>query len=276
MNASDVMAAVKASGKPFYVYILNRPCGTPFYVGVGCRYRVVQHESEARSGRGNSHKLAIIRKIWEGGGGVIYALAGHFDDWHEAAAFEVSLIANIGRSDVGAGPLANLTDGGEGSPGTVVSVEAREKRAAALRGRKRDPEIGRKIAAAWLVHQYRHGPDARAKMSAAQVNRVAGPCPPERIERIAESNRGQKRTEEARAKMRVAQQALRARQREAGGLKIPHHKGKTPEGRAKHRRPVEIGGVTYAGTDIAAETLQVGRTTIKRWLKVGTHGARRL
>lgn len=76
--------------------------------------------------------------------------------------------------------------------------------------------------------------------------------------------------------MAASQKARFEALRAIGGLKFPNHKNKTPEGRAKHRRPVEIGGVTYAGTDIAAETLQVGRTTIKRWLKVGTHGARRL
>ena len=34
---------------PFYVYVLRRPCGAPFYVGMGQGIRVHMHERVARS-----------------------------------------------------------------------------------------------------------------------------------------------------------------------------------------------------------------------------------
>src|SRR5690349_1278384 len=53
----------------FYVYILSRPDGRPFYVGKGSGRRIFDHDSEARSGH-QCHKCNVIRKIWQQGGQV--------------------------------------------------------------------------------------------------------------------------------------------------------------------------------------------------------------
>jgi hypothetical protein len=56
----------------------------------------------------------------------------------EALALEIRLIAEIGREDLGRGPLLNLTDGGIGLTGAAPKTLA--KIAAVNRGRKATPE----------------------------------------------------------------------------------------------------------------------------------------
>jgi len=50
----------------YYVYVLARPDGTPFYVGKGSGRRVFDHEREAASGC-NCAKCIIIRNMWQKG-----------------------------------------------------------------------------------------------------------------------------------------------------------------------------------------------------------------
>lgn len=104
----------------FYVYILCRPNGKPFYVGKGSGRRVFDHDSEARSGH-QCHKCNIIRKIWRQGGEVQRYTVFTTDDQDEAYAYEQDLIAQYGRKN-----LANGTDGGEGGRGRVVPPAERE------------------------------------------------------------------------------------------------------------------------------------------------------
>lgn len=307
MNAIDVMATIRASDKPFYAYILRKPCGAPFYVGVGKGDRLLDHERDARLPHKRGRKISTIRAIHADGLSVRYEAASFHSDWHSAAAEEVALIRQIGRKDRGIGPLCNLTDGGEGAPGAVrsqaardavsaaqkgkvlspetrqllreanlgkkQSAEAIEKRLIHLRGKKRPPDVAKKVAAARALAGYGHSPEARAKMSASLKGKNTGTRSAEWRANIAASMVGRAYSDEARAKMKIAA-GIRGERRK--GIPLPHHPNRTPEGRAKHRRPVEINGIVYGGTDLAAEALDVGRTTIKRWLKAGTHGARRL
>lgn len=110
----------------FYVYLLHWPDGTPFYVGYGLAgrrpiERVLSHVAEARSRslptqRRNWHKIYTIRKIWAEGGEVMPVI----ESWHAskmaAIRREIELIARIGRAATAAGPLTNLTTGGDGAP----------------------------------------------------------------------------------------------------------------------------------------------------------------
>lgn len=143
----------------YYVYILARPNGKPFYVGKGAGNRIYEHDGEARKGH-KCHKCNVIRKIWKQGGEFQRYIVLTTDDEQEAFAHERELIALYGREN-----LCNLTDGGEGCSGRQVSAETREKmrkarkgvpsplrgskqspewvrnRSAALRGRKESPEV---------------------------------------------------------------------------------------------------------------------------------------
>jgi len=106
-------------GSHFYVYVLRRPDGTPFYVGKGKKRRVFCHEQEALqdhpTGESNPFKCNVIRKILRSGGQIIYEIDSVFtpDDEGRSFAREAELIVNWRRLHEG-GTLANLA-GGEGN-----------------------------------------------------------------------------------------------------------------------------------------------------------------
>lgn len=138
---------LSAAGSRFYVYVLCKPDGTPFYVGKGLGRRVFQHEAEAWNTTRKSHKLNVIRRIRRDGGEVAYAIDGLFEAEVEAHARERELIALYGRHDQGCGPLTNQLDGGEGAANPSAEVQARH--AASLGGDAEDPE--RRVANRFLA-----------------------------------------------------------------------------------------------------------------------------
>ncbi len=118
----------------YYVYVLRRPDGRPFYVGKGVGDRVFHHENEARhpnDWRSNAYKLNVIRAIWKSAATVQYEIDHLGDDETVAFAREAELISALKRLHEG-GPLTNLAPGG----GTVggIAPESREKHAATLGG----------------------------------------------------------------------------------------------------------------------------------------------
>src|SRR4051812_37418995 len=80
MAASSLLAEIRASKKPYYVYVLSKPDGTPFYVGMGKGGRVFRHELLARTTDTKCHRLNTIRKIWSAGG----AISKRIDSWHDS------------------------------------------------------------------------------------------------------------------------------------------------------------------------------------------------
>jgi hypothetical protein len=141
-DSNIIIQAINGSTAPFYVYVLVRPNGEPFYVGKGINKRVFHHEATARNTALRTHKLNVIRAIHRSQSRVGYAIAGFFDCETDAHCCERRLILEIGRHDLNTGPLTNQTDGGEGA--SNPSAETRARRAATLGGSPDDPE--RRIA----------------------------------------------------------------------------------------------------------------------------------
>lgn len=109
-----------------YIYIhFRKSDGVPFYVGKGAfRTRCkTQSYERAIAPHNNLHWERTADKH----GLVINVIMSCQTD-SEAQKQERRIIKEIGRQDLGTGPLVNKTDGGDGHSGIVASTELREKR----------------------------------------------------------------------------------------------------------------------------------------------------
>lgn len=152
----------------FYVYILCRPNGKPFYVGKGSGKRIFDHDAEARGGC-DCHKCRIIRKIWRNGGEIQRYTMLTTDNEQEAFDYERELIALHGRKN-----LANGTDGGEGMSGRIVMLAERVKRSKYRKAMWADPEYRARMVA--MAKETHASPESRARMSDVHKARLADPA----------------------------------------------------------------------------------------------------
>lgn len=102
----------------FYVYAyLRKSDNTPYYIGKGSGYRAYDiHCIKVPSDK--SRIVFLETNLTELG----------------AFAIERRMIRWYGRKDLGTGILRNLTDGGEGSHGAIVSVATRQKISVSMTG----------------------------------------------------------------------------------------------------------------------------------------------
>lgn len=196
----------------FYVYVfIDHDTGNPIYVGKGYGKRDTQHEFLARNGR-KGHLYNWMRKYYKLNNAwpVPFRFAEELNEL-EAFNLEREMIACYGRIDLNTGCLFNLTDGGEGVKGRIVSTETRKKMSESRKGYKPTPESiikrlalikGRKnsletILKMKIAHQgIKHSPETKAKIS--EIVRARYPISEETRERmlIEKINRGSRdRTE---------------------------------------------------------------------------------
>jgi LEM3-like protein len=157
----------------FYVYILCRPNGKPFYVGKGSGKRIFKHDVEARSGC-DCHKCRVIRKIWRQGGEIVRYTVFTTDDEDAAYAYESELIVLHGR-----GNLTNGTDGGIGGRGTTTSLEVRALRSELRKANWADPAYRERMTA--MSQALYADPNMRIKLSEMNKARLADPFERERM-----------------------------------------------------------------------------------------------
>ena len=119
-NLQEIKIDIVSGKMPYYVYLLFKPDGTPFYVGKGKSNRISAHEAETRyylNGRKwtgiNTFKINTISSIWNSGEIVRYQI----DSWHKtsesAGARELELVVEYGRRVLNTGTLTNIRDGGD-------------------------------------------------------------------------------------------------------------------------------------------------------------------
>jgi uncharacterized protein len=115
-DRAAVDAYLRSISGRYYVYLLCRPDGRPFYVGKGLNRRVLEHEAEARRnhpvGEANPFKCNVIRKIIRDGGQLVYRIETHYGAGEQMACLEreAALIKQHGRLHEG-GYLTNLAGG---------------------------------------------------------------------------------------------------------------------------------------------------------------------
>jgi len=97
------------SDRIFYTYAYLRKDGTPYYVGRG----------KGKRAFGLDHRVKVPPKER------ILFLKRDLT-FAESVEHEVYMIAVLGRKDLGTGILRNMTDGGEGAPGRIMSPEHKE------------------------------------------------------------------------------------------------------------------------------------------------------
>lgn len=108
--------------------------GEIFYVGVGEPNRPYEDGSR------NPHWHHIVDKV-----GYEILIIKENISWEEACEWEVSEIKKIGRRDLGLGPLVNMTDGGEGTQGIIITEERRDNISKATKNAMNNPEVIQKM-----------------------------------------------------------------------------------------------------------------------------------
>jgi hypothetical protein len=197
---------------PYAYFCFDPRDGEVFYVGKGRGQRAFRHIDGRSQNYLVTRRVAQIRRA--GLTPLVEMIPAKTDA--EAFALEHWLIAQIGRKDLGQGPLLNLTDGGDGPNGRVFSDAEKAAISARLTGRPVSAETRAKASAtnkAKVDDAYRAGVSerlkgrpvsatTRAKISAAGRGRKHSP---ETIAKRADSNRGKTRSAETKARMSAAQ-----------------------------------------------------------------------
>jgi hypothetical protein len=104
----------------YYTYVFLREDKTPYYIGKGRGDRIHRKNRTIKPPRDKSRIVFLKKNLTEA----------------EAFRHEVYMIFVLGRKDLGTGILRNLTSGGEGSSGAIVSEETKRKLSEAKSGEK--------------------------------------------------------------------------------------------------------------------------------------------
>lgn len=199
----------------------------PFYVGKGKARRMHAHwRDKANRSRPSTYSGRFYRYLCKmeraGIKPLIVRIVENLTE-QEAHAEEVRSIQDIGRKNLGQGPLLNMTDGGEGSSGWDPPKKWRRKRSEATSG-SNNPCFG-KIGSAHPHHGKKHTDEYRARMreisreranmpsvKARQRKRMSGNRNPAKRPEVQElmRNKGKLRTEDAYRRALLLTPQLRA------------------------------------------------------------------
>lgn len=218
-----------------YVYILFDWLWTPRYVGWGKKkFREADHW--LRTDPGNPGKNEFIERTWTMLGEIPHARI--FTGMTETAAKieEVRLIRSIGRTDLGRGPLMNLTDGGDGVPkwGTAESRSASTKRSWLIRSRERQSIISKNYWASFTAEERRAIMQRRRKLTPEEGSERArksnaARTPEQRSAAVRKAN--ESRTPERRSEIAQYAQLSSATHEERSERARRIHAARTPERR---------------------------------------------
>ena len=195
-----------------------------FYVGIG-----VKKGRAFEKHKRNPHWYNIVKKA-----GYTVNIVYKDIEHDEAKQIEILLIEKYGRKDLGLGNLVNMTDGGDGALGVIISEETRQKyrdrtyseetrhkMSEAKKGKPRSEETTRKITETKKVRPLSE--EARRKMSEATKGKPLSEEHKRKIgerhkgkivseetgRKISEANTGKTHSEEAKHKMSLARRNIK-------------------------------------------------------------------
>jgi len=176
--------------KRFYVYVFLDPMKPgeckygdymfeycPFYVGKGKSNRLRRSLYLYSDNKRNTFKMLKIRKLRKLGHEPIVLKYLNYLTELEAFNCEIEMIKTIGRRDKNLGPLTNLTDGGEGMSGHLVSLETIMKNSGLNHhqyGKSRSEDVKHKISTTLKMntnHQNKKSLSEKTKQKISVANK---------------------------------------------------------------------------------------------------------
>lgn len=185
----------------FYIYAYLRTNVTPYYIGKGCRKRAWNKNHTINLPTDYNRIIIMESNLTEIG----------------ALALERFYIRWYGRKDNNTGILRNLTDGGEGATGLVITENHRQKLSIAGKGRVTTEEtreklrkalVGRKISDYQknILKEHNTGKimsdETKQKLRTINLGKKASP---ETCKKISDALKGRKLSIEQRMKMSESQ-----------------------------------------------------------------------
>ena len=116
--------------------------------------------------------------------------------WEDACEKEIELIKYYGRKDLNEGTLVNMTNGGEGIIGKIVSIETKHKMSLSHIGKTYSENSKQKMSLSQTGKKLT--PETKKKIS--DYNKANNIKPPNHL--------GKKRSEETKEKMKLARKPL--------------------------------------------------------------------
>lgn len=186
-----------------------------FYVGIGIQDKRAYSEFS----RNPFWKNVVLKTKYK------VEIIARPETWEDCCEIEQLLILEYGRADLGTGTLVNLTNGGEGVVGNVLSNEVKEKLRIAFKGKKHTKETKAKMSLASTGRKASE--ETRAKLSLAKKGKPLSEQHKEKL-RLSKQNI----SDETRARMKIAKQNMS----EETKLKISQGK----KGKTSNRKGVKL------------------------------------
>lgn len=119
----------------FYVYgYFEIDCSNPFYIGKGQGNRMWEHFKPTVLHSNDMFHCKLRSMVFNDQKVIVQIIKDNLTEV-EAYEYEIQLIFQYGRRDLGTGCLINQSDGGEGRSGFIQSDATREKMAIAMTGK---------------------------------------------------------------------------------------------------------------------------------------------